>query len=153
LLELLVWGLYIGFPFLYSPPVWMSFWSSSVSVSMLVRVMGVACTTVGLVAAFGTMFWFGLLRALGLQVEGLQQNGPYRVTRNPQLVAGTLMVVGTVILWPSWYAVGWMMLCGIVGHLMVMTEEEHLSEVYGEEYTSYCARVPRYLVWRRGKTS
>jgi protein-S-isoprenylcysteine O-methyltransferase Ste14 len=32
-----------------------------------------------------------------------------------------------------------------VGHLMVMTEEEHLREVYGEEYERYCERVPRYL--------
>jgi protein-S-isoprenylcysteine O-methyltransferase Ste14 len=27
----------------------------------------------------------------------------------------------------------------------VRTEEEHLLDVFGEEYKQYCERVPRYL--------
>jgi protein-S-isoprenylcysteine O-methyltransferase Ste14 len=151
LLELLVWGLYMSFPYLYNPPQWVSFWSPAVPVIAPARAIGVVCVTVGLVSAFGTMLWFGLRRALGLQVEGLIQSGPYRVTRNPQIVGGSLLVLGSVVLWPSWYAVGWVVLYGVVGHLMVMTEEEHLRRVYGEEYARYCRRVPRYvgLWWRR----
>ncbi len=30
------------------------------------------------------------------------------------------------------------MLYGVVGHVMVMTEEEHLLAVHGEEYARYC---------------
>ncbi len=29
--------------------------------------------------------------------------------------------------------------------MMILSEEEHLRDVFGEQYTSYCGRVPRYL--------
>jgi protein-S-isoprenylcysteine O-methyltransferase Ste14 len=144
-LELLIWGLYMSFPYIYNPAEWVCFWSRDVPVSAPVRVAGLICIAAGLAWAFGTMIWFGLRRAFGLQVNELIQQGLYGVTRNPQLVGGSLLVIGTVVLWPSWYALGWAVLYGVVGHLMVMTEEEHLREVYGEEYERYCEQVPRYL--------
>ena len=149
-LELLVWGLYMSLPYLYNPPQWVLFWSCKAPVGKYVRVIGMVLTVIGLVSAFATMLWFGLRRAFGLQVEGLVQSGLYGVTRNPQLVTGSLMVIGTAMLWPSWYAAGWVVLYGVVGHLMVVTEEDHLREVYGEEYERYCEQIPRYVgLWRR----
>ena len=149
-LELLVWVLCLGFPYLYNPPQWVSVWSDEVPVSTPIRVMGVVLVTVGLISAFGTMFWFGLRRAFGLQVEGLIQSGPYRVSRNPQLVGVALLVIGSAMLWPSWYAVGWVVLYGVMVQLMVVTEEEHLQGAYGEEYARYRGRVPRFVgLWRR----
>jgi protein-S-isoprenylcysteine O-methyltransferase Ste14 len=148
-LELLVWGLYMGFPYLYNPPEWAWFWSADLPVSAPLRVIGVSCTVVGLVSAFGTMLWFGLRQAFGLEVDRLVQIGPYRFTRNPQLVGGSLMAIGTAVLWPSLYALGWVVLYGFVAHIMVLTEEEHLLEVCGEEYARFCERVPRYLGLRR----
>lgn len=145
LLELLPWTAYLGFPYLYNPPEWVRYWSNEVPVGPAARAAGVACITTGLLAAFGTMLWFGLGRAFGLQAENLIDRGPYRLTRNPQLVFGTLLVVGTVVLWPSWYAAGWVLLYAAVGHLMVITEEEHLRRVFGEAYADYCRRVPRYV--------
>jgi protein-S-isoprenylcysteine O-methyltransferase Ste14 len=56
-----------------------------------------------------------------------------------------LLVIGAVVLWPSCYALGWVVLYGIVAHMMVLTEEDHLRDVFGEEYERYCGRVPRYL--------
>jgi protein-S-isoprenylcysteine O-methyltransferase Ste14 len=148
-LQLLVWGLYMGFPSLYNPPEWVRFWSAAPPVPPPLRVIGVSCTVLGLVSAFGTVLWFGLRRALGLEVEGLMRTGPYRFTRNPQLVGGSLMVIGPALLWPSLYALGWVLLYGFVSHTMVLTEEEHLLQVYGEEYTRFCQRVSRYLGWPR----
>lgn len=148
LLEMLLMCLYVSFPHLYNPPQWVSFWSRKVPVGAVARAIGVTCITAGLVAAFGTTFWFGIQRAFGLQVKGLIQSGPYRLTRNPQLVFFVPVVAGCVVLWPSWYALGWAALYSIVAHLMVVTEEEHLLAVYGEEYARYCRRVPRYVgVW------
>jgi hypothetical protein len=40
---MLIWGLYISFPFLYNPSQWMWFWSPAVPVSPVVRVIGVGC--------------------------------------------------------------------------------------------------------------
>jgi protein-S-isoprenylcysteine O-methyltransferase Ste14 len=148
-LELLVWGLYMGFPYLYNPPEWARFWSRDVPVGVPLRIVGLILILGGLVLAFGTMLWFGLGRAFGRRVDGLVLAGPYRFTRNPQLVGGSLLVIGSVVLWPSWYALGWAALYGFLAHRMVLTEEEHLGAVYGAEYERYCARVPRYLGLRR----
>jgi len=151
LLEVLVIVLYLGFPYLYNPPEWVTPWSHKVPVSEPLRTIGRVCIAVGLVLSVGTGLWFGLLRAFGVQVKGLIQNGPYRVTRNPQLVFFSPVVLGCVVLWPSWYAVGWAALYGFVLHTMILTEEEHLRAVFGEEYARYCRRVPRYvgLWWKR----
>jgi protein-S-isoprenylcysteine O-methyltransferase Ste14 len=148
-LELLIWALYMGFPYIYNPPEWASFWSRDVPVDTPLRVIGVICIVLGLASAFGTMLWFGLRRAFGLQVNALKQTGPYRVTRNPQIVGGSLLVIGSAVLWPSWYALGWVVLYAVVAHMMVFTEEEHLRAVFGQEYERYCQRVPRYLGFPR----
>jgi protein-S-isoprenylcysteine O-methyltransferase Ste14 len=55
------------------------------------------------------------------------------------------MASGIALLWPSWYALGWVILWMVMFHLMVLSEEEHLRNIYGEEYHQYCEKVPRYL--------
>ena len=69
----------------------------------------------------------------------------YRFSRNPQIVGGALTAAGCALLWTSWYALGWIVLYAVVGHMMVLTEEEHLRNVYGGEYTTYLKRTPRYV--------
>jgi protein-S-isoprenylcysteine O-methyltransferase Ste14 len=76
-------------------------------------------------------------------------SGPYRVTRNPQLMGGALLIVGYIVLWPSWYALGWLALFAVMTHLMVLTEEEHLRRIHREGYERYCKQVPRYLGFPR----
>jgi len=149
-LELLMWGLYMSFPYLYNPAGWPWFWSFEGHGSAGRQVAGFVCITAGLALAFVTMFWFGLRRAFGLAVDDLIQTGPYRLTRNPQIVGGSLLVIGSAVQWPSWYALGWAILYGAIAHMMVLTEEEHLSGVHGEAYARYCERVPRYLGIPRG---
>ena len=102
-------------------------------------------SALGFVVAFGTMFWFGLRRAFGRQTAGLIQSGPYRWSRNPQILGGYLLVIGTVVQRPSFYALGWVLLYGIIAQMMIVTEEEYLQIQYGEAYDQYCAHVPRYL--------
>jgi protein-S-isoprenylcysteine O-methyltransferase Ste14 len=148
-LELLIWGLYMSFPYIYNPADWPGFWSLGTRDRSGLWAIGFVCITVGLILAFITMFWFGLRRAFGLEVSALVETGLYRVTRNPQIVGGSLLVIGSAVQWPSWYALGWVILYGAIAHLMVLTEEEHLLDQHGENYTRYCERVPRYLGFRR----
>jgi len=75
----------------------------------------------------------------------LKTTGFYKLTRNPQIVLSFPMVLGIALRWPSWYALGWMLLFVAMIHMMVITEEEHLRDVFGEEYVRYCKKVPRYL--------
>ena len=91
------------------------------------------------------MFWFGLRRAFGLEVEGIIRIGPYRFTRNPQMLGGWLMVLGVLVYLPSVYNLGWVLIWAVIGHWMVTTEETHLRRVFGEEYEQYCKETPRYF--------
>jgi protein-S-isoprenylcysteine O-methyltransferase Ste14 len=145
LLELLIFVLYLAFPYFYNPPEWAWFWLPNPQVSQVQWAIALVSIVAGMAIAFGTMAWFGIRRAFGLQVTTLMQTGPYRFSRNPQIVGGALMVLGIALLWPHWYAVMWAVLYFWIGHLMVLTEEEHLAQVFGEEYKAYCAKVPRYL--------
>lgn len=99
----------------------------------------------GFIVAFGTMAWFGIGKAFGLKVEEITKQGPYKFSRNPQILGGYLLVIGTVLQWPSFYALGWLVMYGILSQWMVMTEEEHLGRVFGEDYQRYCSKIPRYL--------
>ena len=145
LLELLVFVLYMAFPYFYNPTQWAWFWIPNPQISQVQWVIALILIVAGMAIAFGTMAWFGLRRAFGLQVDALLQTGAYLYSRNPQIVGGALMVTGVALLWPHWYAVMWLVLYFWISHLMVLTEEEHLAQVFGEEYKAYCAKTPRYL--------
>lgn len=146
LLELLVWGFYMAFPYTFNPPDWPYFWSFTGTTT---QVVGLVVIILGMILAFGTMLWFGLRRAFGLEISALIQWGPYRLSRNPQIVGGSWMVIGVALQWPTWYSLGWVFMYAAVAHMMVLTEEEFLQDVFGQEYERYCERVPRYLGLQR----
>jgi len=136
----------MSFPYLFNPPEWPWIWMLVGPTSYHQQLLGLAMILLGFVVAFGTMGWFGLRRAFGMEVKGLIHEGPYRITRNPQILGGYLLVIGTTVQWPSWYGLGWIVLYGLIGHWMVITEEEHLQTIFGQDYRIYCLNTPRYLV-------
>jgi protein-S-isoprenylcysteine O-methyltransferase Ste14 len=143
LLQLAVFAGFFSFPYLYMPPEWAWDWLPNGTWNRLVALVLVAS---GMVLAFGTMGWFGIGRAFGLRVRGLLRGGPYRFSRNPQMVGGWLMVLGVVFYRPSAYAAGWVVIWVLLGHWMITSEEDHLRGVFGTEYDAYCQETPRYLL-------
>ena len=115
----------------------------------ILRIFALVCIVVGLSVMFVLIFRFSWSRAMGQKVDALVQSGLYRFTRNPQTVACGIAVIGYALLWPSWHTLGWVVLFFVIVHLMILTEEEHLREVFGEEYIQYSARVPRYIGFRK----
>lgn len=152
LLELVIWVLVFFYPFIYSSPGWEWFWSSGSKVGTVAWITGMVVLCTGFLLALGTMFWFGLRRAFGLQVNRLVMVGPYRCTRNPQVMGGCLLLIGSSIIWQSWYNLVWIVLYAVVTHLMVITEEEHLLQVYDTAYIQYCLSVPRYIGFKHKST-
>jgi len=118
-------------------------------VSSLVATLGWIGLAVGMSGLFLGIAYLGFTRSNGLAVDVLRRSGPYRLSRNPQVVACTVAVIGYALLWPSWHTLGWVTLYAAMVHTMVLTEEEHLADVFGPAYARYRARVPRYLGLRR----
>lgn len=144
-LQLLIFGAFFCFPYLYMPPEWAWDWLPNGTWN---RFTALVLVVLGMVIAFGTMIWFGLGRAFGVNVKGIVNTGLYRYTRNPQMVGGWLMVLGVLVYLPSAYNLGWVLIWAVIGHWMVTNEEIHLRRVLGEEYDRYCEQTPRYLFKR-----
>lgn len=107
--------------------------------------LSIPCMLVGVVLVAVAMGRLGMVESVGQQVTGLRQSGLYRYSRNPQIVAYGLVVIGYALLWPSWSGMVWVSVYVAIAHLMVRTEEEHLRRAYGAAYERYCAKTPRYL--------
>jgi protein-S-isoprenylcysteine O-methyltransferase Ste14 len=78
----------------------------------------------------------------------LAVRGPYRTVRNPIYLAAVLALAGAALFYETWvlwaYAGGFLVLT----HLFVVVyEEPALRRSFGDDYASYCRRVPRWLPW------
>lgn len=148
-LELVVWGMIVCFPSIYNPQDWWLFWFADAPVHPIIRFLGIIITTTGIAVMVVSMISLGFGTTFGQKHASLMRSGLYRFSRNPQIVGFGLMVVGVVMLWPSWYALGWLVIFAVIAHMMVVTEEEHLRKLIGKEYEEYCKNVPRYFRVRR----
>ena len=92
-LQLVIFTALMSFPILYNPPEWFEFWRLDGPSESLLLITGFVLILLGFGIAFGTMFWFGIGRAFGIQVEDLIKSGPYRFSRNPQILGGYLLVL------------------------------------------------------------
>ena len=143
--QLLVFLGFFSFPYQFNPPEWALPWIRSTNQPTWLFIAGLLCICLGMALAFGIMAWFGFRVAFGVQTEGLRTAGPYRISRNPQVVGGYLMVIGPALQRPSHYFLGWICIFAVIMHWMILTEEEHLTRIFGQEFRDYCREVPRYL--------
>jgi protein-S-isoprenylcysteine O-methyltransferase Ste14 len=118
-----------------------------------VTILAITAMVVGLALLAMAMGGLGMKRSVGREVSALKQSGLYRWSRNPQIVAYGLFIIGYALLWPSWSGAVWVILYWLIGHVMVLTEEDHLNEVYGQAYVTYCSRTPRYIGLPKPATS
>jgi len=143
--EAVIFFTYGGFPIIYLP----DYWPRSI-VPPVFRATGIILLYGGLGMLLYCMLHLGIPASMGKGKRELNLTGPYKVTRNPQAIACGLYVVGFSILWPSCYALGWAILYAPLIHIMILTEEEHLLNLFGDEYKNYCRRVHRYIKLSKG---
>ena len=116
--------------------------------------LGAGITGLGLITTLGIMAYLGFGTSMGQMPPGVKASGPYRWTRNPQLLAYGLTLSGFWILYPRLEVAAWILLYAALAHLMATTEEEHLRNVFGDEYEEYCRSVPRFLIpWGKIRSS
>lgn len=76
----------------------------------------------------------------------LVETGPFRLSRNPMYVFGTVWYVGLALflveLWPVLLVP---VLLTVLHYTVVIREEAYLSRKFGAAYERYRSRVPRWL--------
>ncbi len=105
----------------------------------------IVCLAAGLILTWEAMVRLGWRQSLGTRLSVLRESGPYRLSRNPQIVGYALVVIGYALLWPAWLGLVWVVIYLVIAHWMVSAEEEHLRRQFGKAYVAYCQRTPRYI--------
>ena len=107
-----------------------------------VFVVGVILTAFGL---------FGLVKALydfkNTPLDEPVTRGLYRISRHPQIVMASLVLLGACIAIGSWLALAFWAAARLLEHFGIVAEEEICLKQYGEAYRTYLNRVPRYFVF------
>lgn len=105
-----------------------------------------------IVALLGSVLYTTSVRQFGSvdQVSGreageLVTSGPYRFSRNPQIIGWALSLGGISLASRSRRALLLVAAFFVVHELYLPVEERHLERTFGEEYRSYLREVPRYL--------
>ncbi len=76
--------------------------------------------------------------------------GLYRISRHPQIVMASTVLLGACIAIGSWAALLALVVARTLSHYALLAEEEVCLKRYGEPYREYLQRVPRYMGIGRG---
>lgn len=89
----------------------------------------------------------------GKATSGLVTTGIFAYSRNPLYLGATLLAAGIAIAlnlpWELLFLVPSVVLCHYV---LIVPEERYLGEKFGDAYTAYKARVPRWFGTRRERS-
>ena len=106
----------------------------------------------GSLVLFGSWFFVASVREFrsfeqmsGTEPGNLVTSGPYRYSRNPQIVGWGLALLGASIAGRSLKALLLTAAFFFIHRLYFVSEEQHLERVFGEEYRRYRSEVPRFL--------
>jgi protein-S-isoprenylcysteine O-methyltransferase Ste14 len=76
----------------------------------------------------------------------LVTSGPYRLTRNPMYLGGSLILLGEVVLFESVILLAYLLfICLAFNLFVVFYEEPHLRKIFGPAYEEYCRNVSRWI--------
>ena len=80
-----------------------------------------------------------------LETGQLVKTGPYRYSRNPQVVGWLLALLGAALAGRSAKALTLVGFFFLVHRMYFPIEERHLERTFGEEYRRYRTQTPRFL--------
>jgi protein-S-isoprenylcysteine O-methyltransferase Ste14 len=129
-------------------PQWVKDGSSHLP--LVVRAPGVVLFLIG-VAIYLWCAWDFAVKGLGTPAPSdaprlLVVKGLYRLTRNPMYVGVSAMIVAQGVYYGSFPIVVYLLAIVLAFNLFVrFYEEPTLRRLFGEQYDTYCRKVPRWL--------
>lgn len=113
-------------------------------------IAGVVCIAGGI--ALWCAAVFGSRIDIKIKSNQLATDGVYALVRNPIYSAFLFICTGVLLFCRNWYVLILPLLFWVyLTVFMKLTEEQWLSERFGDEYAAYCKRVNRFLPWKRRK--
>jgi protein-S-isoprenylcysteine O-methyltransferase Ste14 len=125
--------------------------AARVHLPLIVRLVGLALACAG-VAGLAWCFALFVRRGRGTPApydppQLLVTSGPYVFTRNPMYVSLALLLTGESLMTGSRSLALYEAFVALPVYLFVRyVEEPQLRRRFGEAYTAYCARVPRWIL-------
>ena len=113
--------------------------------SLILNFLSIVVFCFGLSILLIAWFRLGTGTSFGQDKNRLNTSGIYRYSRNPQLVGYGILLLSFIIMYFSWYSLGWFLQYVIISYFMIKSEEEFLSKKYGEDYKKFCKDVPRII--------
>lgn len=107
-----------------------------------VFIIGTVTIAIGLVGVISALVTFRSTPLDEPVVRGL-----YRVSRHPQIVMATLVLLGGCVVIGSWTALIALMAARVLSHFGLLAEEEKCLAEYGVSYQEYLDTVPRYFIF------
>ena len=115
---------------------------SPLKVGSAVFIIGSILIVMGLVGLVKALFDFR-----NTPLDEPVTRGLYRISRHPQIVMSSLVLLGACIAIGSWLAMAFWVIARLLEHFGIMAEEEVCRMQYGDTYRAYLQRVPRYFVF------
>eukprot|EP01035_Chromulina_nebulosa_P016404 gene16404-21743_t len=128
-------------------PWWMTRWDFSSTTPPLIA-FGATWVSIGLIALLRCFVRFATdgqgTPAPVAPTRTLVVTGLYRRVRNPMYVAVTLILFGQAVMFSSAALIAYGLAVWLAFQAFILIyEEPTLRETYGDQYTAYCAAVPR----------
>jgi protein-S-isoprenylcysteine O-methyltransferase Ste14 len=111
-------------------------------IGSLVFIIGSLLIVLGLIGLVKALFDF-----MNTPLNEPVTRGLYRISRHPQIVMSSLVLLGACIAIGSWLALVLLIVPRFMEHLGIVAEEEICLKQYGDAYHTYLKRVPRYFVF------
>lgn len=136
---------YFLFPFLYFYPMADSFQIFKPAYGL--QLLGVLFVLLGRGITFGSMLYIRKENKQKNDSFKLHTKGIFKYSRNPGLDGMFLFFTGFGLIFPTY--ISWI---GLIGYFIYMLfrvriEEEFLKELFKQEYTDYCLKTKRFLLF------
>lgn len=115
---------------------------------LFLEIAGALLIFIALVFTALTLHHFNNSLRFGLNENNrgeLITNGIFSFSRNPFFLSIMVYFLGTALVFPTWFFIGWTVLAIFSIHLFILKEEKFMKEHFGENYRNYRKKVRRYF--------
>jgi protein-S-isoprenylcysteine O-methyltransferase Ste14 len=118
--------------------------------SLLTNGLAMVLLPVALILFVSAIVSFGDSWRVGIDDRNpgtLIDSGIFAFSRNPIFLSIDLYMIGTALLHSSWFFLALAVIVPPGIHIQILNEERFLFSIYGQDYSGYRQKTPRYLIF------